>query len=145
MPDIDYDAVGTQKEEIPWGSYLAYSGSTASKIGLSFGTLKNVGVYGSFRFGSAIDEYQTDIWITLVGGLTKHIFQSGIYKLYGYGGAGITYETYEEYTYDISWSDSYLTFDVGVINTIGRLNLNLGLEFVRGIGTFPVFGIGIAF
>ncbi len=145
LPDVDYDAVGDQKEEIPWGSYLAYSGSTASKIGLSFGTLKNVGVYGSFRFGTAITEYQTDIWFTLVGGLTKHIFRSGIYKLYGYGGAGITYEVFEEYTYNTTWNISYLTIDAGVINTIGRLDLNLGLEFVRGVGTFPVFGIGFAF
>ncbi len=147
LPDNDFEAVSTQKQkqEVSWSAYLAYSGSTESPVGISFGSLKKVGVYGSFRYGSAINTYQTDIWITLIGGLTAHLFHSGNYRLHAHLGGGMTYEVYEEFTYGTNWTDSYATIDGGIINALGRLNLNLGFEYVRSVGTFPVFGIGIAF
>ncbi len=39
----DFDEISSQKEEIEWKGYLAYNGSTKSPVGISFGSLKNVG------------------------------------------------------------------------------------------------------
>ena len=141
----DHDFVGTPKEEITKSSYLAYTGSTASPYGISFGGLKNFGGYGSFRMGYYIDDWENDVWATFTTGLTKFIMRNGKYRLYGFAGIGITYEVYEEYIYDTSWTDSFFTFDLGIISAIGKLNLILGLESVRETGTYPVFGIGFDF
>ncbi len=140
----DQGAVGTQKQQISWRSYLAYTGSTDSPIGISFGTLKNFGTYGSIRYGSHKTDYYTDFWITLAAGLTKYIFESGFYRLHGYGGIGANVSVFDVYSTD-SFTDSFFVIDAGIINVIGKLNLNLGLEVIRDIGTYPVFGIGIAF
>ncbi len=87
-----------------------------------------------------------------MAGLTKYIVQSNKYRLHGYVGAGVTLDFYiydDEVYYD-SWNESYLTFDFGVINAIGRLNLNLGLEYINHLNetipkVYPVFGIGFVF
>lgn len=141
----DFELDKSVKKEIEWKAYLAYSGSTSSPIGLSFGTLKKTGVYGSFRYGSYISDYETDVWITFMAGLTKYIVESGKYRLHAYGGAGVTVEVYEEYYNYTSWTDSFLSIDAGLINAIGRLNVNLGIEFIRYFGTYPTFGLGFVF
>ena len=148
----DFEKISSQKEEIEWKAYIAYTASSQSLVGLSFGSLKNVGSYGSFRFGSYNTDWSTNIWGTIVAGFTKYIIQSNKYRLHGYLGAGITLEYYEydDYTYYDNWNDSYLTVDFGVINALGRLNLNLGLEFVNYSDEsyskiYPVFGLGFVF
>lgn len=141
----DFDAIESQKDEIDWRAYLAYSGSTLNPIGLSFGTLKNVGAYGSFRFNSDSNEWLTYFWFNVTAGLTKHIWQRGIYRLHVYGGAGALVEYYDDYTYDVVLTETYLTIDGGINNVIGRINVNLGLEFVRYWGIYPSFGLGFAF
>ena len=141
----DFESIESGREEIEWGAYLAYSMSTNSKVGMSFGTLKNFGAYGSFRFGSYIDEWETHIWLTFIAGLTKHIVTAGICRLHAYGGAGVMLEVYEEYIYDTSWNDTYLVLDGGLNNVIGRINVNIGLEYVRYWGVYPVLGLGFAF
>ena len=141
----DFESIDSQAEEVEWRAFLAYSMSTQSKIGLSFGTLKNFGAYGSFRFGAYIDEWETDIWLTFIAGLTKHIVTVGKYRLHGYAGAGAMVEVYEEYIYDTSWNDTYFALDGGVNNVFGRINVNLGLEYIRYCGVYPVFGLGFAF
>lgn len=141
----DYDFVEPQKKEITKSSYVAYTGSTASPYGFSFGSLKNFGGYGSFRMGYNVDDWETDVWVTLTTGLTKFIMRNGKYRLYGFAGIGITYEVYEEYIYNTDWTDSFFTFDIGIISTLGKLNLILGIESVRETGTYPVFGIGFDF
>ena len=141
----DFELDKSVKDAVEWKAYLAYSGSTSSPIGLSFGTLKKTGLYGSFRYGSYISDYETDIWITLLAGLTKYIVEAGKYRMHAYAGAGVTVEVYEEYITYNNWTDTYLTIDAGIINAIGRLNVNLGVEFVRYFGTYPTFGLGIVF
>ncbi|MCK4746346.1 MAG: hypothetical protein KAT15_04895, partial [Bacteroidales bacterium] len=102
--------------------------------------------YGSFRFGGWVDyDVESDVWFTAVAGLTKYVLTRGKYRLHGYAGVGTTYEAYEEYTYDTSWTDSYFTIDAGIVNVIGRFNLTLGLEYQIEIGADIVFGVGVVF
>jgi len=148
----DFDEIESQKEVVEWKAYLAYTGSTQSPVGLSFGSLKNVGGYGSFRYGSDQYDYITNIWITMLTGLTKYIFQANKYRLHGYLGAGATLDfyLYDDLTYSENWNETYLTFDFGIINAFGRLNLNLGLEYINHKNesmskVYPVFGLGFVF
>ena len=83
--------------------------------------------------------------MTATFGLTKYILTSGKYRLHAFGGVGSTYETYEENIYDSSWTDTYLTFEAGFINVIGRFNLTLGLEHINETGTYMVYGVGFVF
>ena len=76
--------------------------------------------------------------------------ESGKYQLHGYAGIGVTAEVFEEYVYYTSLNDYYLTLDFGFINIIGRLNLNLGFEYVAYPledyqKVYPVFGLGFVF
>ena len=146
----DFENIGSQKKRIEKKRYFAYSGSSHSLLGLSWGTLKNYGGYGSIRYGSDITDWYQDIWITLVAGLTKYIVESGKYQLHGYAGIGVQAEVFEEYVYDTSLNDYYLTLDFGFINILGRLNLNLGFEYVAYPledfqKVYPVFGLGFVF
>lgn len=148
----DFEKISSQKEEIEWKAYIAYNASTKSPLGLSFGSLKNFGTYGSLRFGSDNSDWLTNIWTTIVAGLTKYIVESNKYRLHGYVGAGVTLDfyIYDDGVYTDNWNESYFTFDFGVINAIGRLNLNLGLEYINHLNetipkVYPVFGIGVVF
>lgn len=127
------------------GKFFAYSGSTLSPLGISFGTLRNWGYYLSFRYGSYSDSYENDIWVSFVGGLTKHVWSKNKYRLHVFAGIGGTYEVYEEYVYGSSWEGTSLTYEIGVTNVIGRLSLSLGLEVVTDFQTSPVFGVGFVF
>lgn len=148
----DFNEISTQKEEIEWRGYFAYAGSSQSLLGMSFGSLKKTGTYGSFRYGSDNLDWQTHIWGTIMAGFTRFIYQSNNYRLYGYLGLGILLEYYEYddgYYYD-DWSDNYFAMELGLSNTIGRLYLSLGLEFVNYSDEtyskfYPVFGLGFAF
>jgi hypothetical protein len=146
----DYPDIKPQKKIIEKKRYFAYSGSTQSPLGISFGNIKNFGGYFSMRYGSDISDWYTDIWITMVTGFTKYIWQSGIYRLDGYIGGGITVEHFEESVYDTDLTDYYFTFDFGLINSIGKLDLNIGLEYTAYPledyqKVYPVFGIGFFF
>jgi hypothetical protein len=146
----DFDEIETRQEEIDWRGYLAYTGSTQSLVGLSFGTLKNVGGYGGFRFGNYNTDWDTNFWVTFLAGLTKYVFHSGKYRLHGYAGAGVLVEYYEEFVYYNSWTDTYLAIDMGIINVFGRLSLSVGLEWVNYADDtyarlYPTFGLGVAF
>lgn len=136
---------GPQKETFDRAAFVAYNGSILSPYGISVGGIRNWGFYASLRLGYYADSWETDLWLTPVGGLTKYIYSNGKYRLHGYAGLGATYEAYEEYIYDTNWTDSYFTVDAGFINVYGMLSLSIGLEFIRDYGTEFVFGIGFVF
>ena len=139
-----FDA-GTPKETFERRSFFAFTGSTASPYGISFGGVKNFGGYGSLRFDYYTDDWETDIWLTATAGLTKYIMTSGKYRLHIYAGIGSTYVSYEENLSDYSETDTYLTFEAGFINVIGKFNLTLGLESISETGTYMVYGVGFVF
>jgi hypothetical protein len=148
----EFGEISSQKEPTEWRGYFAYTGSSKSPLGISFGSLKKTGTYGSFRYGSDNTDLSTHIWGTIMAGFTRFIVHSKNYRLHGFLGVGITLEHYE---YDdgldyYDWDDSYFAFDLGLINTIGRLYLNLGLEFINFADenyskVYPVFGVGFTF
>ena len=126
-------------------AFIAYNGATLSPYGLSVGTVKNFGLYGSFRFGGNTYVTSSDVWFSAVAGLTKHVFTSNKYRLHGYGGIGTAYASYGQTALYAASTESYFVFDAGIINVIGLLNLTLGLEYLFGDGPDLVFGIGIVF
>jgi hypothetical protein len=132
-------------DEFAHGRFFAYSGSTLSPLGISFGSLRKWGFYVSFRYGSYVDSYENDIWLTFMGGLNRHVWSKGKYRLHAFVGIGGTYEVYEEYVYGTSWEGTSLSYEFGFSNVIGRLNLSLGLEVVTEFATSPVFGVGFLF
>jgi hypothetical protein len=125
--------------------FFGYSGSTLSPLGISFGGLKNWGYYLTFRYGSYVDSYENDIWLSFIGGITKHAWSKNKYRLHVFAGIGGTYEVYEEYVYGTSWEGTSLTYEIGVTNVIGRLSLSLGIEVVSEFATSPAFGVGFVF
>jgi hypothetical protein len=134
---------GTTEDPFERRAFISYVGSSGSPYGLSIGTAKNFGVYGSFRFGGYVDEWTSDIWFTAVAGVTKHAFSRSTYRLHGYAGLGTSYASYEEYVYDTSSTESNFTIDAGVINVIKWATLTLGLEYLVGDGPYVVFGVGL--
>ena len=147
-----FNEIEAQEKPVEWRGYFAYSGSSQSPLGLSFGSLKKTGTYGSFRYGANNTDWSTNFWGTIMAGFTRFIVNSNNYRLHGYMGVGITLEYYEydDPSYYDSWNENYFAFDLGVINTIGRLYLNLGLEFVNYTDEsynkfYPVFGIGFTY
>jgi hypothetical protein len=139
----------TQIEREPTGVnlLLAYSGSTLGPYGFSTAaTYKKWGGYVSFRFG--VDDpgavYYMD-WRIYVAGILRQIVEKGRYKLYLYAGAGAVNEYYEDYSGNDTYD--YVTFlaDGGIVNTIGRVSLTLGVEYINSDFVQPVFGIGYMF
>ena len=124
---------------------LAYSGSSPSPYGISFGTLRNWGVYGGMRFGLDVSEISSYVTFTPVFGLTKYIIGAGGYRLHGYGGVGVTIDYFESIYYDDPVSDTFFTLDFGVTNVLGPISLSLGLEYLTGYSTEVTFGIGVVF
>jgi len=136
-----------EKENTGIDVFLAYTGSTLCPYGLSTGiTYNKWGGYISFRWG--VDDpgyvYYTD-WRIYVAGLMRQVIQKGKYSLYVYAGAGAVNEYYEDYSGG-GYSD-YTTFiaDGGVFNTIGRISLTLGVEYINADWIQPVFGVGYMF
>jgi len=136
-----------EKEYTGIDLFLAYTGSTLCPLGLSTGvTYKKWGGYFSFRLG--VDDpgyvYYTD-WRIFVAGVMRQVFQKGKYSLYVYAGGGAVNEYYEDYNSGL-YSD-YTTFiaDGGIFNTIGRVSLNLGVEYINADWIQPVFGLGYMF
>lgn len=127
------------------GKFFAYSGSTLSPLGISFGSLRNWGYYLTFRYGSYVDDYEDDRWFSFIGGLNKHVWSKNKYRLHVFVGIGGTYEVYEEYVYGTTWEGTSVTYEIGVTNVIGRLSLSLGMEVVSEFATSPVFGVGLVF
>lgn len=127
------------------GRFFAYSGSTLSPLGISFGRVRNWGYYLSFRYGSYEDSYESDVWFTFVGGLNKHVWSKGIYRMHLFAGIGGTYEVYEDYANNSSWEGTSLTYEFGFVNVIGRINLTIGIETVADFATSPLFGVGYVF
>jgi hypothetical protein len=125
--------------------FIAYNGSLSSPYGISVGMIKNWGFYGTFRFGGLVDDWQTNVWFTATGGGTKFIAGNERYRLHGYAGLGVTFESYEEYVFDTSWTDSYFTAEAGLIGVIRFINLTLGVEYLTYYGADLVFGIGFVF
>jgi len=125
--------------------FISYNGSLSSPFGLSVGLLKNWGFYGSFRFGGYVDEWQTNIWLTPTAGATKYIIGNERYRLHGFAGLGVSFETYEEKVYYTSWTDFYIAGEAGLTGVIGFLNLTLGVEYLTYYGADLVFGIGFVF
>lgn len=124
-------------------TFIAYTGSSNSPLGVSVGGVRNFGFYLSFRYGSS-DYYENYMWGTLTGGLTKYIYTLGKYRIHAYAGVGSSAEVYED-IYGNSVSESYFTADFGIIQVVNFLSLTLGLEVISDIGTYPVFGIGLVF
>jgi hypothetical protein len=114
-------------------------------VGISFGTVKNIGWYVSLRGGGYSDLWETTLRGTTAAGVTKYLWASGKYRLHGYAGLGYSLETWEEYTYYTTWSYSYFTVDAGIVNVFNRLNLTLGLAYFAGGGADLVFGVGFVF
>ena len=143
----DFDSRKSGKETFERKAILSYNGSLNSPYGLMIGTAKNFGFYGCFRFGGYVDELDSDIWYTITAGLTKYVLTRGKYRLHAFAGGGVTRETftYQDYTYDYSWSLNYLTLELGIINVIGRININLGLEYINYFGAYPELGLGFVF
>lgn len=139
-----FDA-GTPRETFERKSFFAFTGSTASPYGISFGGVKNFGGYASLRFDYYSDDWDTDIWLTATAGLTKYILTSGQYRLHIYAGIGSTYVSHEDNLSDYSETETYLTFEGGFINVIGRFNLTLGLESISENRTYMVYGVGFVF
>jgi len=145
----DFEMGDQVKEELSWSAYLAYTGSGTSPVGLSFGTLKKMGVYGSFRYGSVATDVLTNIWLTFTAGLTKNLYASGKLRLHMYAGGGFTYDTIIE----ADWYESTYTLEAGINSVIGMLYLAVGLEYnnpkevvdVKPYGVYPVFGVGVTF
>ncbi|MEN8227564.1 MAG: hypothetical protein ABFS38_05370 [Bacteroidota bacterium] len=131
------------KETFNRKSFIAYTGSQNSPLGVSVGGLKNFGFYLSFRYGSS-DYYDNYMWGTLTGGITKYIYTRGKYRLHGYAGVGNSAEVYDDF-YGNSVSESYFTAEFGIMQVVNFLSLTLGLEVISDIGTYPVFGIGLVF
>ena len=112
--------------------YISYSGSQLNPVGISFGTLRKWGVYGSIRLGKYNELYEL-MEGSVTAGLTKSVVNLGVYRLHGYVGAGI--------------GDFFDTFDVeaGVSNVLfNRLKLSVGLEYPGYYASF-VYGIGLIF
>jgi len=126
---------------------LAYSGSTLGPFGFSTGaTYKKWGGYLSFRFG--VDDpgavYYMD-WRIYVAGILRQLVEKGRYKLYLYAGAGAVNEYYEDYSGNDYYDYTTFLADGGVLNTIGRVSLTLGVEYINSDWVQPVFGIGYMF
>ncbi len=134
-----------KKETFRRKSYFGYCGSGASPIGISFGGLRNFGVYFTGRYGANSNYYSTDVWLTVTGGLTKYIVTRGKYRLHAFAGIGRTAEIYEEYTYNTDWTKNYFTVDFGIIQVYNWVNVTLGLEVVKDNGVNPVIGLGFVF
>lgn len=121
-----------QKEAFQRYLYISYSGSQWNPVGISFGTLRNWGVYGSIRLGTYNEVYEL-MEGSVTAGLTKSVVNLGVYRLHGYLGAGI--------------GDFFDTFDVeaGVSNVLfNRLKLSVGMEYPGYYASF-VYGIGLIF
>lgn len=136
-----------EKEYTGIDYFLAYTGSTLGPYGISTGiTYKKWGGYFSFRWG--IDDpgyaYYTD-WRIYLAGVMRQVFQKGKYRLYVYAGAGAVNEYFEDYNTG-AYSD-YTTFiaEGGIFNTIGRVSLTLGVEYINADWIQPVFGVGYMF
>jgi len=111
---------------LSFSSYWGYS----NPLGLSIGSLKNWGWYGSFRIGR--DEFWDSFTGSVTAGATKRIVNLPKYRLHGYAGVGI--------------GDYFDMFDVefGVSNVISnRFVINFGFEYPWYLGT--VIGIGVVF
>jgi len=110
--------------------FVGYSGSEATQLGISGGYLGNWGFYAAFRAGFTGHSEQR---YSLTGGVTKHIFQKGDYRMHGYAGIGKG-----------DYLDEYV-FEAGIMNVVfNRINLNLG--FAIPTYYFDVtFGVGIVF
>lgn len=136
---------GRKKETFDRKYYFGYNGSIESPYGISFGGVRNWGFYASIRMGYYADTWETDVWVTPVGGLTKYIFSNGMYRLHAYAGLGTTYEAYEEYVYNTNYSGTAFTVDAGFISIYRMVSLAVGLEFIQDWSNNFVFGIGFVF
>lgn len=126
-------------------TYIGFNGSTYSPFGISVGQLKNSGFYGSIRGGTNNDEEQTDIWVTLIAGFTKHVISSGSYRLHGCAGLGSSIEYYKDLTLNTSWTSPMFAVEACAINVVGRISISTGITFVSGYGVHLVYGVGFLF
>jgi hypothetical protein len=135
----------SQGMDIQHSAFIGFNGSTYSPFGISGGSLNKYGFFGSARAGTNNDEFQNDIWVTIVAGFTIHGFSRGIYRLHGYAGVGTSVEYYEELETSISSTDPMFVAEGGLMHVVGRINLTTGLVFVTGYGLHFVYGVGFMF
>ena len=118
--------------------FLAYTGSTNNPLGLSTGmTLGNWGGYLSYRFGS------DEVAGFYAAGVMRKIFEKNKYKLLLYVGTGAVFEYWQDLVTFDSDDYAYMMGEGGIINTIGRVTLTLGVEYTDWV--YPVFGLGYMF
>jgi hypothetical protein len=139
------EADAPKDEGFKRGTYAGIAGSTLSPFGLSAGSLKKFGFYGSARMGTNNDEVQNDIWVTITAGFTMNLLLRNQYRMHGFAGPGMTIEHYKDLTDSSSWTEPWLTFDAGIIHVISRISITTGLEYVNGYGMQLVFGVGFVF
>jgi hypothetical protein len=124
--------------------YLAYTGSTGNPYGLSTGmTFGKWGGYFSFRYGisEVVDIYMD--WRVYVLGVMRRIVEREKYGLYLFAGAGAVNEYFEVTSTADYLDQTYMMVDGGIINTIGRVSLTIGVEYTDWV--YPVFGVGYMF
>ena len=131
--------------EFEKSTYVGFNGSTYSPFGISVGMLKNSGFYGSVRGGTNNDEGQTDIWLTLIAGFTKHVFSSGSYRLHGCAGLGSSIEYYKDLALNTSWTSPMFAIEACAVNVVGRVSISAGITYVSGYGVHLVYGVGFLF
>ena len=155
VPSPIKDEVNTQQESTdesigkmnPFkkSTFIGFNGSTYSLYGLSAGSLNKYGFFGSIRSGTNNDEFQTDIWVTLVAGFTLYAFTREIYRMHGYAGFGSSIEHFEDLELNTSWTSPMIVAEAGMIHVIGRISLTTGIAYVNGYGIHLVYGVGFMF
>ena len=133
------------REQFEQSTFIGFNGSTYSPFGISGGSLKRTGFFGSARAGTNNDEYQNDIWLTLVGGFTMNAFSKGIYRMHPYAGIGTSIEHYEELETGDSWTEPMIAVEGGLMHAVGRIALTAGAVYVGGYGLHFVYGVAFLF
>lgn len=133
------------REQFEQSTFIGFNGSTYSPFGISGGSLKRTGFFGSARAGTNNDAFQTDIWLTLVGGFTMNAFSKGIYRMHPYAGIGTSIEHYEDLETGDSWTSPTIALEGGLMHAVGRIALTTGGVYVGGYGLHFVYGVAFLF
>lgn len=149
------ESVSSSDRKISKVSYIGYSGGPISPIGVSFGSLKSIGSYLSFRAGTTevvyhyyesgvyVGSYPWDlVWFTPSIGLTKSLVALNEFRVHAYAGVGYSF-IFAKTESDDTANYKYVSIEGGLIAVYKAFYLSGGVEYRynKDIGNIPILNL----